>query len=120
MGGVRRRVGLAGHDLGAQGRVGRQHTMEANEMEPGTWDEGGQAVQEFQRGHHEVSRAITVRGFELEDDLAGRGAAQAFMAEGGARDVAAQSFECLALMADLALREVSNLGVLCDNITYGK
>ena len=61
-----------------------------------------------------------VRGFELEDDLAGRGAAQAFMAEGGARDVAAQSFECLALMADLALREVSNLGVLCDNITYGK
>ena len=28
------------------------------------------------------------RGFELEDDLAARGAAQSFMAEGGACDVA--------------------------------
>ena len=61
-----------------------------------------------------------VRGFELEDDLAGRGAAQAFVAQGGTCDVATQSFEFLALMADLALREVPALGVLCDNITYGK
>ena len=98
MGGVRRRVGLAGHDLGAQGRVGRQYTMEENEMESGTWDEGGQALQEFQRGHHEVGGAIAVRGFELEDDLAGRGAAQAFVAQGRARDVATHSFKFLSLM----------------------
>lgn len=120
MGGVRCRVGLAGHDLGAQGRVGRQYTMEANEMESGTKDEGGQALQEFQRGHHEVSRAITVRGFEFEDNLAGRGAAQAFVAQGGTCDVATQPFEFLPLMADLALREVQALGALCDKITYGK
>ncbi len=45
--------------------------MEANEMKPRTRDEGGQALQEFQRGHHEMGGAIAIRGFELEDDLAG-------------------------------------------------
>ena len=48
-------------------------------------------MQKFQRGHDEMGRAIAIRGFELKDDLAGRGAAQAFVAEGGARDVATVS-----------------------------
>ena len=34
--------------------------MEANEMEPGTWDERGQALEEFQRGHHEMGGAIAI------------------------------------------------------------
>jgi len=34
--------------------------MEANEMEPGTWDECSQALQEFQRAHHEMGGAIVV------------------------------------------------------------
>ncbi len=72
--------------------------MEANEMEARTWDEGGQALQEFQWGHHEVGGLIAIRGFELEDDLAGRGAAQAFVAEGGTCDVATQPFEFLPLL----------------------
>ena len=42
--------------------------------------------------------AIAVRRFELEDDLAGWGAAQAFMAQRGARDVATQPFEFLPLL----------------------
>ncbi len=50
--------------------------METNEMKPRTRDEGGQAWQEFQRGHHEMGGPIPVRGFELEDNLAGRGAAR--------------------------------------------
>ncbi len=41
-------------------------------MKPRTRDEGGQALQEFQRGHHEVGSAIAVRRFELQHDLAGR------------------------------------------------
>ncbi len=45
---------------------------------------------------------------------------RAFVAQGRARDVATQPFEFLALMADLALREVPALGVWCDNLTYGK
>ncbi len=72
--------------------------MEANEREPGTWDECGQALQEFQRGHHQMGGAIAVRGFELEENPAGWGAAQAFVAQGRARDVATQPFEFLPLM----------------------
>ncbi len=42
--------------------------------------------------------AIAIWGFELKDDVAGRGTAQAFVAQGGARDVAAQLFEFLPLV----------------------
>jgi len=62
--------------------------MEANEMESGTWDERGQALQEFQWAHHEMGGAIAVGRFELQDDLAGRGTPQAFVAEGGTCDIA--------------------------------
>ncbi len=72
--------------------------MEANEMEPGTWDECSQALQEFQWAHPEMGGAIAVRGFELEDDLAGRSMAQSFVSEGGARDVTTQTFEFLPLL----------------------
>ena len=41
------------------------------------------ALQEFQRGHDEMGGPIPVRGFELQDDLAGPGAAQPFVAQGG-------------------------------------
>jgi len=51
-------VGLARDDLGTEGSIGREHTMEANEMEPGTRDECGQALQKFQRAHHEMGGSI--------------------------------------------------------------
>ena len=34
--------------------------METNEMKPGTRDERGYALQEFQRGHDEMGGAIAV------------------------------------------------------------
>ena len=57
--------------------------MEANVMKPGTRDEGGHALQEFQRGHDEMGGAIAVRGFELEHHLAGPGAAELFVTTPG-------------------------------------
>ena len=72
--------------------------MEANERKSRTWDEGGPALQEFQRVHHEMGGAIAVGGFELENDLAGWGIAQAFIAQGGARDAAIQTVEGLRLL----------------------
>ena len=68
----------------------------------GPRDEGGQALQEFQRGHDEMGGGIPVRGFELEDNLAGLGTAQAFVAQGGTCDVATQPFEFLVLMGAAA------------------
>ncbi len=67
--------------------------MEANEMEAGTRDQGGQALQEFQRRHDDMRGAITVRGFELKDDVACRCTSQPFVAKGGTGDVATEAFE---------------------------
>ena len=63
--------------------MGREHAMEANEMEPGTRNEGGEAVQEFQRAHHEMGGAIAIGSLELHHDLAGRGAAHPFVPQAG-------------------------------------
>ncbi len=40
-------IGLFGDNLGSEGGVGGEYAMEANEMEPGTRDQGSQALQEF-------------------------------------------------------------------------
>ncbi len=72
--------------------------METNEMEPGARDERREALEKFQRGHHQMGGAIAIRGFELEHNLVGRGAAQACVAEGGARNVPTQAFEFLPLL----------------------
>ena len=44
--------------------------MEANEMEPGTRNQGSQALEEFERCHDDMRGAIAVGGFELQDDVA--------------------------------------------------
>ena len=49
-----------------------------------------------------MSGAIAIRGFELEDDLAGPGAAEPFVAEGRTRDVATEAFEFLPLLGTTA------------------
>lgn len=72
--------------------------MKPNEMEPWLWDEGREALQKFQRRHHEMGGSIAVRRFELQDDLAGPGAAQPFVAKGRARGVATEAFEGAPLM----------------------
>ena len=102
IGGVRQLVGLAWDDLGSEGGMGREHAMEANEMEPRPWDECGQSLQEFRGAHHEMGGAIAVRRFELQGDLTGPGAAQSFVAKGRARNVATEAFEGVPLMGAAA------------------
>ncbi len=50
-----------------------------------------------------MSGAISVRGCELQHDLAGPGAAEPFVAEGRPRDVATQPFEFLSLLGPTAM-----------------
>ena len=85
-------------DLGPQRGVGREHAMEANEMEPWTRDERSQAWPELERGHHEMGGPVVVRDFELKHDLTSRRALQPCVGKGGASEVATQVFECGALM----------------------
>ncbi len=72
--------------------------MEPNERQPGTRNECGQALQKFQRAHHQMSGAIAIRGVELNHDLTGWCTASSFVAQGRAREVATEPFEFLRLL----------------------
>jgi len=72
--------------------------MEANQMQPGTRDQCGQALHELQRRHHDMGGAVAPGALELEHDLAGWIALEPFVGDGRAGDIAAQAFELLALM----------------------
>ena len=61
----------ARYDLGTQLVIGREHTMKPDEVEPGPWHEGGQALHKFQWSHHDVGGVVAVRAFELQYDITG-------------------------------------------------
>src|SRR3954467_6561708 len=72
--------------------------MEANQMQPGTRDQYGQALHDLQRRHHDMGGAVAPGTFELEHDLACAIALEPLVGNGRAGDIAAQAFELLALM----------------------
>src|SRR3954452_2087428 len=72
--------------------------MEANQMQPGTRDQCGQALQELQRRHHDMGGAVAPGALELQHDLASAVALEPLVGNRRAGDVAAQAFELLALM----------------------
>ena len=72
--------------------------MEANEMEPGTRNQGSQALEEFEGRHDDMGGAVAVGGFEFDHDIAFWCAGQAFVAQSGTGDVSAEAFEGGALM----------------------
>ncbi len=93
-----RRGGGAGDNRGPQLRVGREHAVEADEMQLGTGDERGQALQELERRHHDMGGAIVVGAFELYHDLTGPVACQPFIGDGRAADVPTKVFELMTLV----------------------
>ena len=76
--------------------------MEANQMQPGTRDQCGQALHELQRGHHDMGGAVAPGALELEHDLAGAIALEPLVGNGRTGDISAQAFELLALMSATA------------------
>ena len=92
----------ARHDRRAQPGIGREHAVKADQVQARTWHQCGQALHEFQRRHHDVRGAVAPGALELEKDLAFAIAAESFVGDRGARDVAAQAFEFLALPKELA------------------
>ena len=71
-------------------------------MQPRTWHQCGQALHELQWRHHDVGGAVAPGAFELQHDVAGTGALEPLVGNGGAGDVAAQAFESLALVSATA------------------
>ena len=72
--------------------------MEADEMQPGTGHERGEALHEFERFHHDMGGAVVVGAFELQHDITGTTAFEAFVGNGWTGNVSAQVFELVALI----------------------
>jgi hypothetical protein len=87
--------GLAGilrwtrHDRGTQPGMGRQHAVEACQMQARTRHQGGQALHEFQRRHDDMGGAVAPGAFELQHDIASAITLEPFVGDRGASDVAA-------------------------------
>ena len=86
------------HDRATQPGVGREHAMEANQMQPRTRDECGEALHALQRRHHDMGGPVSVGTLELEHDLACLIAFEPFVGNRRAGDIPAQAFEFPALM----------------------
>ena len=70
-----------------QFRIGCEHAMKSDEMQPGTGDERGKALQELQRFHNEMRGAIEVKCLKPEHHLPGTLECQALVGKGGPGDV---------------------------------
>ncbi len=77
-----------GTDLGVE----RERAVEPNEVEPGSWHQGGQTLHEFERGQDDMSRSIFIGAFQLQHDITGAVECEPFVGDSGAGDVAAQLF----------------------------
>ena len=86
--------------------VGCEHAMEANQMQPRTRDECGQALHELQRRDHDRGGPVAVGTLELQHDLARAITLEPFAGNRRAGDIAAQAFEFLALMGATAHRRM--------------
>ena len=104
--GLRRRLGLLWYHQRAQPGVGRQHAVEANQVQPRPWHQRGQALHELQRRHDQMRGAVAPGCLELEHHLPGGVGLHAFVGQCRAGDVAAQLFQRLAVFGRAAHRSV--------------
>ena len=82
--------------------LARQRAVKTDQMQARTRHQRGQALYEFQRRHLDVRGAVAPGAFELLHDITSAIALEPFIGNRGARDVAAQPFEFLALMGATA------------------
>ena len=72
--------------------------MEANKVESGARDQGGQSLHEFKRRHHNVGGSVSIRALELQYDIACSVTFKSLIGNRRTRDVSAQAFELIALI----------------------
>ena len=90
--------------------------MEAYEVEPGPWHEGGQALHELEWRHDDVGSTVPVRAFELQYDITSAVEFESFIGDGRAGDVAAQLLELVTLIHGATHRGMEAEALLIDTV----
>src|SRR5919106_999065 len=104
----------AGNDFTAQLRIGRQHAMEADQMEPRARHQRRQALHELQRLHDDMGGAVFVRTLQLQHNLAGAIALEPLVGDGRPGDVAAELLQFFTLIGAPARRRMEAKAVRVD------
>lgn len=86
------------HNLRAQSMVGSKAAVEARQVDARAGDQGGQSRQEIQRFENDVGGAVAVRGLERVADVALGRERESLDRHGRTGNVAAESFQFIALM----------------------
>jgi hypothetical protein len=115
-----RRRGRARNDLGAQGSVGCEHAMKANQMVAWTRDQRGELLHKFQRRHDDMSGTVPEGVFELQYHLTSTSALEPFVGNGRAGDSATQPFELIALVGATAHSSVQADAVEVGALARGR
>ena len=103
-----------GNDFTAQLRVGRQHTVETDQMETRAGHQGRQALHELQRLHDDMSGAVFVRTLQLQHDLAGAITLEPFVGDGRPSGIAAELLQFQTLIGAPAQRRMEAKAVRVD------
>ena len=118
------RIVEVGHFTGDDVRtifgVRRQYAMEANKIESGARDQGGQSLHEFKRRHHHVGGSVSIRALELQDDIACSVTFKSLIGNRRTRDIATQAFELITLIGGAAHAGMQAKAVLADTTLGGR
>ncbi len=79
--------------------AGREHPVEASEVDSWLGNKGSQSRDKIQRLEDHMGGTVSERGFEFITQLAGGRKGEALFCNGGPCYVSAQSFQLLALMS---------------------
>src|SRR5262245_19835171 len=109
----------SGNDFTAQLRVGRQHTVETDQMETRARHQSRQALHELQRLHEDMGGAVFVRTFQLQYDLAGAVTLEPFVGDGRPGNVAAELLQFQTLIGAPAHRRMEAKAVRVDTQLWG-
>ena len=97
--GSRVRLGGGARDnRGTQLSVGCEHAMEADEMQPRTGDERGEALHKLQGLHYDMRGPVVVGAFEGEHDLPRAVECQPLIGNGGPGDIPTEVFQLITLI----------------------
>ena len=86
------------HHQRAQLGIRGEHTMEADQVQPGPWHQRRQPLHEFQRAHHQLRSAVAPGCLELELHLTCIVELHPLVCQRRTGDVVAQLFQPLALV----------------------
>ena len=103
----------------AQLRIGRQHAVEADQVQTRARHQRGEFLHELQRLHDDIGGAVFVGTLQLQNDLAGATEFEPFVGDGRPGDIAAELLQFFTLIGAPAHHRMQAKAVRVDTQLWG-